>query len=173
LRDLAAQAKLRPLVHPGNSPAENRYRPSRALADFVRARDLTCRAPGCNRPATHCDLDHTIPFPRGATHASNLKCLCRLHHLLKTFWGWQDRQLPDGTVVWTLPDGQTHATTPGSSHLFPPLVVPTGDLPSPPESRPCVGRTAMMPLRTTTRSRNRAARIAAERASPPTPRTAV
>jgi hypothetical protein len=24
--------------------------------------------------------------------------------LLKTFWGWRDRQLPDGTVIWTLPD---------------------------------------------------------------------
>jgi len=24
--------------------------PSHALADFVRARDLTCRAPGCDRP---------------------------------------------------------------------------------------------------------------------------
>ena len=37
----------------------------------------------------------------GSTHASNLKRLCRLHHLLKTFWtgvnGWRDKQLPDGT----------------------------------------------------------------------------
>ncbi|MFN0142789.1 MAG: HNH endonuclease signature motif containing protein [Mycobacterium sp.] len=160
LRDLATQAKLRPLIHPADSPAENRYRPSLALADFVRARDLTCRAPGCNRPATNCDLDHTIPFPHGATHASNLKCLCRLHHLLKTFWGWRDYQLPDGTVMWTLPDGQTYVTTPGSALLFPGLTAPTG---------PCSGRTAMMPLRKTTRAHNRAARIAAERASPPTP----
>jgi len=164
LRDLAAQAKLRSLIHPAQSPAEHSYRPSRALADFVRARDLTCRAPGCDRPATHCDIDHTIPYPSGATHASNLKCLCRLHHLLKTFWGWQDRQLPDGTVIWTLPDGQTYVTTPGSAHLFPTLTAPTG---------PCAGRTAMMPLRKTTRARNRAARIAAERASPSTPRSAV
>jgi len=164
LRDLANQAKLRPLIHPADSPAENRYRPSLALADFVRARDLTCRAPGCDRPATNCDLDHTIPFPHGATHASNLKCLCRLHHLLKTFWDWRDHQLPDGTVVWTLPDGQTYVTTPGSALLFPDLTAPTG---------PCAGRTAMMPLRKATRARNRADRIAAERASPPTPRTAV
>ena len=164
LRDLAIQAKLRPLIHPGDSPAEDRYRPSRALADFVRARDLTCRAPGCNRPATNCDLDHTIPFPHGATHASNLKCLCRLHHLLKTFWGWQDCQLPDGTVIWTLPNGQTYVTTPGSALLFPGLTAPTG---------PCSSRTAMMPLRKNTRAHNRAARIAAERASPPTPRSAV
>jgi hypothetical protein len=49
--------------------------PSQALIDFVRARDLTCRAPGCDRPATHCDIDHTIPFvDGGATHPSKLRC---------------------------------------------------------------------------------------------------
>src|SRR6202007_511235 len=55
------------------------------LADFVRCRDLTCRAPGCDRPAVFCDLDHTVAYADGGrTHASNLKCLCRKHHLLKT-----------------------------------------------------------------------------------------
>ena len=174
LRDLAAQAKLRPLVVPADTVAEAGYRPSRALADFVRARDLTCRAPGCSRPATHCDLDHTIPYPRGATHASNLKCLCRLHHLLKTFWGWQDQQRPDGTVIWTLPNTQTYVTTPGSASLFPILIAPTGELPTPTGAAPDhPQRTAMMPLRKTTRAQNRASQIAAERASPPTPRIAV
>ncbi|REO02017.1 HNH endonuclease, partial [Mycobacterium tuberculosis] len=82
------------------------------LAAFVRARDLTCRAPGCDRPATQCDLDHTIAFADGgATHAANLKCLCRLHHLLATFCGWRAQQLPDGTVIWTLPGNQTYVTT--------------------------------------------------------------
>ncbi len=86
---------------------EPRYTPSRDLADFVRCRDLTCRFPGCDKPAQFCDIDHTVPYPVGPTHPSNLKCLCRFHHLLKTFWngvkGWRDRQLPDGTVVWTSP----------------------------------------------------------------------
>ena len=31
--------------------------------------------------------------------ATNLKCYCRTHHLVKTFWGWRDKQLPDGTVI--------------------------------------------------------------------------
>jgi hypothetical protein len=83
------------------------------LADFVRCRELTCRAPGCDKPATHCDLDHTVPYPVGPTHASNIKCLCRFHHLLKTFCGWADRQLPDGTVIWMSPSGQAHSTHPG------------------------------------------------------------
>ena len=107
-------------------------RPNRAtcasptLADFVRCRDLTCRFPGCDAPAERCDIDHTVPYPVGPTHASNLKCLCRYHHLLKTFWngadGWRDRQLPDGTVVWTAPTGHTYTTYPGSKHLFPDTV---------------------------------------------------
>jgi hypothetical protein len=28
----------------------------------------------------------------------------RKHRLLKTFWGWDDMQLPDGTVIWVLPE---------------------------------------------------------------------
>ena len=75
------RATTREIVHPGDAPPEPRYTPSRSLADFVRCRDLTCRFPGCDRPATHCDLDHTVPYPVGPTHASNLKCLCRFHIL--------------------------------------------------------------------------------------------
>jgi hypothetical protein len=37
------------------------------------------------------------------------------HHLLKTFWGWRDKQLPDATVIWTMPDGHSYITTPGSA----------------------------------------------------------
>jgi hypothetical protein len=84
IAELARSAMLVPL-HPPTG-AESGYTPSAKLAEFVQCRDLTCRAPGCDRPATHCDIDHTIPYADGgATHASNLKCLCRLHHLVKTF----------------------------------------------------------------------------------------
>jgi hypothetical protein len=88
----------------------------------------------------------------------------RYHHLLKTFWGWRDQQLPDGTIIWTLPDGHTHVTTPGSTLLFPALCV-SGD-PPPVVRMPdtqSANRGAMMPIRTHTRAQNRAARIAAER----------
>ncbi|MCA2328805.1 DUF222 domain-containing protein, partial [Mycobacterium intracellulare] len=72
LAELAASATLVPLTHPGDAPPEAGYVPSRALADFVRCRDLTCRWPGCDRPATACDVDHTIPYAAGGpTHASN------------------------------------------------------------------------------------------------------
>ncbi len=62
LRDLASVAKVKPLVVPQGS-AESGYRPSAALAEFVRLRDLTCRFPGCDAPAEVCDIDHTVPFP--------------------------------------------------------------------------------------------------------------
>ena len=163
LRDLAASASVRPLMHPTDAEPEPRYRPSRALADFVRARDLTCRAPGCDRPATDCDLDHTVPYPRGGTHASNLKALCRFHHILKTFWGWRDRQLPDGTVLWLLPDNQVHVTTPGGPLLFPSLGQPSGALPVVADQGSVRGHIVLMPKRRTTRTRDRTRRIAAER----------
>ncbi|MHA2417590.1 HNH endonuclease signature motif containing protein [Mycobacterium avium] len=164
--ELAASARLMPLVHPADAPPENRYTPSAALADFVRCRDLTCRWPGCDRPATECDLDHTIPYAEGGpTHASNLKCYCRTHHLVKTFWGWREQQLPDATLILTSPAGQTYVTTPGSALLFPSLCVPTGEPARPVAagSQPCGERTAMMPTRRRTRGQNRAARVAAER----------
>ncbi|WP_231977624.1 HNH endonuclease signature motif containing protein [Mycobacterium sp. E2989] len=78
IAELAASAKLVPLVHPGDAPPEPGYVPSQALADFVRCRDLTCRWPGCDCPAVACDIDHTVPHAAGGpTHASNLKCYCR------------------------------------------------------------------------------------------------
>ncbi len=170
--DLAARgaAEIRPLIHPGDSPPEPRYRPSAALADFVRCRDLTCRFVGCDRPAECCDVDHTIPYDDGGpTHASNLKLLCRKHHLLKTFWrdrtGWRDEQYPDGTIVWTAPSGQKYRTRPGSRLLFPALCLPTGELPAAPtaDRSPSGDRGAMMPLRPSTRAKDRAQRIEAER----------
>ena len=41
--ELAASARLVPLVHPVDAAPEPRYVSSKALADFVRCRDLTCR----------------------------------------------------------------------------------------------------------------------------------
>jgi len=165
--ELAKTARLQPVIPPVDVP-EPRYIPSAKLADFIRCRDLTCRAPGCDRPAVDCDLDHTVAYSEGGrTHASNLKALCRKHHLLKTFWGWRDKQLPDGTVIWVLPDGQTYVTHPGSALLFPNLCAPTGDLPSPqpPPRRDvrCGNRGFQMPSRVTTRSQSRAHRVDAER----------
>ncbi|KAA8954835.1 HNH endonuclease signature motif containing protein, partial [Mycobacterium sp.] len=77
LRGLAVTAKLKPLLKPSTDP-EPGYRPSAALAEFVRLRDLTCRFPGCDQPAEVCDIDHTIPFPVGPTHPWKVRFVCRI-----------------------------------------------------------------------------------------------
>ncbi|MGB3285138.1 HNH endonuclease signature motif containing protein [Mycolicibacter algericus] len=160
----ATVTKLRP---PAELTTETGYRPSSALAAFVRARDMTCRFPGCDRPATACDIDHAVPHPWGPTHPGNLRCLCRKHHLLKTFWigpgGWSDRQHPDGSIDWTSPTGHTYTTRPASRLLFPGLSLPTA---TPPATTPPVGhqRDLMMPTRRTTRAQDRLRCINTERA---------
>lgn len=162
-------ATVKPLRHPEGLPAEPHYRPSVALAAFVRARDLTCRFPGCDRPASYCDVDHAIAYPFGPTHPANLRCLCRKHHLLKTFWtgpgGWHDIQHPDGTVEWTSPTGHTYTTRPGSRLLFPMLCMPSGAPPATTSpALPTAVRGLMMPTRKRTRIQGRVHRINAERA---------
>ncbi|WP_445165819.1 DUF222 domain-containing protein [Mycolicibacterium sp. Dal123E01] len=155
-------AKVRYLRRPSEEP-EPHYRPSTALDEWVRMRDMTCRYPNCDKPAEYCDVDHTIPWPWGPTHASNLACKCRKHHLLKTFWeGWRDRQHPDGAITWTSPTGGTYRTQPGSRLFLPQWNVTTAALP-PPKGQPPPTIGIMMPTRRKTRAAQRAYRIAAER----------
>ncbi|WP_424385051.1 hypothetical protein [Mycobacterium sp.] len=64
-------------------------------------------------------------------------------------------QLPDGTVEWTSPIGDTYTTKPGWAVFFPALAAPTGELRLPTTS-PAQGRRQ-------TRAAERAVRIASER----------
>jgi hypothetical protein len=88
------------------------YRPPTALADLVRARDGTCRFPGCRRSAAGCELDHLVPFPDGPTSAGNLADECSRHHHLKHDTDWHVVALPDGALEWTSPTGATYRTYP-------------------------------------------------------------
>ena len=162
-------AKVHFVTDPGPEP-ENHYTPSAKLAEFIRMRDMTCRFPGCDLPADRADIDHTLPWPYGATHPSDLKCYCRKHHNLKTWWtgddGWTDQQLPDGTVIVTSPTGNTYTTTPGASLLFPGCNITTTASPPPrgaPPSRP-PGAGTHMAIRKRTRAQDHTYRITAERA---------
>lgn len=167
VRGLARGATFKPLVLPGADDCPG-YRPSVALAEFIRWRDLTCRWPGCDAPVDRCDLDHTVPFPLGPTRGANLKNYCRCHHLVKTFYcgprGWTDRQLADGTIIFTSPTGHEYMTEPGGALLFPALATPIGvpavahdaDPPSP-------NRCLAMPTRRRTRDEDRRLRRDRER----------
>jgi Domain of unknown function (DUF222) len=83
LREMATTANLHPVPLPAPCAGPG-YRPSAKLARFVRCRDLTCRFPGCEAAAAVCQLDHTIPYPFGPTHPSNLKLLCVFHRVHKS-----------------------------------------------------------------------------------------
>ncbi|WJZ02937.1 HNH endonuclease signature motif containing protein [Corynebacterium freiburgense] len=89
--------------------------PGPILQALVRFRDGHCRYPGCMVPPEQCDIDHVINFEAGGwTCLSNLQCLCRCHHNMKT-----DRKLhasitPDGHVAWE--DTDPDATNP-AKHL--------------------------------------------------------
>lgn len=165
VRALIAVGQVAPLIIPRDCTQVG-YRPSAALTEFVGWRDLTCRWPGCDVAAVGCDVDHTVPFPFGVTHASNLKAYCRKHHLIKTFYtgasGWGDRQSPDGTVTFVSPTGHFYTTQPGGALLFPALGVPTGEL-QPADAAPRFGRGLAMPTRRQSREEDRQARIRRER----------
>lgn len=99
----------------------------------------------------------------GSRLVTNIKCLCRKDHLLKTFWGWRDQQLADGTLIWTSPTGQRYVTTPGSALLFPQLCSPTPDIVEPDTLKRRTERTAMMPQRRHSRAESHARYVTAQR----------
>jgi hypothetical protein len=96
-----------------HSQTEHGYRPSRKLQHMVNARNPRCSAPGCERPAARCDLDHSKAWHLGGlTCPCNLAPLCRHHHRLKQANGWWLEQPEPGVLVWRTPTGLTYTTTP-------------------------------------------------------------
>ena len=92
------------------------YRVPAGMAEQVKARDGTCRAPGCEIPAQRCDLDHGVEWrPGGAggpTAETNLAVLHRGHHNLKTSGFWDSDQQLDGSLHWRTATGRKVATYP-------------------------------------------------------------
>jgi hypothetical protein len=109
------------------SVGRERYRIPADLRRAVQIRDVTCRFPGCRRPARRCDVDHVQAWPAGGTDEPNLECLCEKHHRLKHGTGWTPTLEPDGAVRWRSPVGLTYWTQPGG--VWPPR-------PAPPPRRP-------------------------------------
>jgi hypothetical protein len=90
-----------------------RYRPTRALADFIVRRDRTCRGPGCHRQAYQCEIDHRVPYADGGpTSADNCLPLCKTHHLLKHHGGWRLEADGTGGYVWHSPSGHRYRKPP-------------------------------------------------------------
>lgn len=96
------------------------YRPPQALEDLVIARDRTCTSPGCSRPARQCQLDHTVPYPIGATSAGNLDAKCGTDHNLKTVGLFTAARNPlTGDTTWTDRHGTAYVRAPETLPIAP------------------------------------------------------
>ncbi|MCC3290620.1 HNH endonuclease signature motif containing protein [Arthrobacter sp. zg-Y1110] len=83
------------------------------LRRWLRARDGTCRFPGCRVNTANADIDHTIDWARGGpTDHGNLEHLCRRHHRFKTLGYWKACQPTPGVIEWTSPTGRVYRTEP-------------------------------------------------------------
>ncbi|MQA08179.1 MAG: DUF222 domain-containing protein [Pseudonocardiaceae bacterium] len=91
--------------------------PSPGLAEHIRIRDRTCRFPGCPRPATSCELDHSIAHSKGGeTSDGNLGPMCPHHHHAKDHGPWKLEQPKPGHFIWTSPTGDTYEVAPEPLH---------------------------------------------------------
>ncbi|WP_181032503.1 MULTISPECIES: HNH endonuclease signature motif containing protein [unclassified Arthrobacter] len=83
------------------------------LQRWLRARDGTCRFPGCRTNAVIAEIDHTRPWSHGGTtDHDNLEHLCKRHHMFKSRGFWKAQQHSPGIIEWTSPGGRTYRTDP-------------------------------------------------------------
>jgi hypothetical protein len=141
--ELLRLAKTGCPAHPGGDcgcpvlgvPADtDAYTPTGRQETFVTTRDRTCRMPNCGQRVGWADLDHVIAHScDGSTSCTNLCCLCRTDHRMKTFArGWRFVMDPDGTLHVTTPSGVTRTTRPPGLRRPPPAPV----LPEPEDDPP-------------------------------------
>ncbi|MGO1797604.1 MAG: DUF222 domain-containing protein [Microbacterium gubbeenense] len=103
----------------GEVVSVDRYRPSSEQKRVLRARDMTCRFPGCTTPARRSDIDHSHDYARGGrTDVENLSALCETHHMVKHAAGWTLVQLGGGVLEWLSPLGYTYRDEPASRAFF-------------------------------------------------------
>ena len=124
------------LLHHGHT----QRRPTARERAFVKARDRTCRAPGCQRPAMSCDDDHRHDYAKGGpSHRGALCSLCRRHHRLEHEKGFVIHSITAGTYMWEQPNGKLWLVTTDGTLLLanenydppPPELISTMDGPAP------------------------------------------
>lgn len=90
-----------------------RYKPSKALRDFLRVRDEHCRFPGCRRAPEFSEFDHIEDWAAGGgTSVANAQLLCKRHQIYKHVLGWQAVHLGNGSLQWRTPHGTTTVELP-------------------------------------------------------------
>ena len=98
-----------------------RYRPSEALRNLIAARDVTCTADTCTRPASEAQLDHAIDFDGHNTTPANLHLVCGPDHLAVTAGHFIIDAHEDGRALWV-----SHR----SGHAYPSYVDPLHERPT-------------------------------------------
>jgi hypothetical protein len=116
--DSRTEVTIKPVIDLNTRLTAQAYKVPTAIREQVILRDRTCVFPGCARPARRCDVDHIIEYDHdadaegrpqpGPTTTSNLACLCRFHHRLKTHSPWRYRMVEPGIFEWTSPHGHRY-----------------------------------------------------------------
>ncbi|QPE05966.1 DUF222 domain-containing protein [Microbacterium schleiferi] len=118
-RELARGASgwMRVLTHPETgavvSVGRTRYRPPPELVKLVMWRADRCMGPGCGKPASQCQIDHTVAWADGGeTSVTNTAPLCQGHHTVKHHGGWVITHRDDGSLEWISPHGRRYIVKP-------------------------------------------------------------
>nr|AKG47143.1 endonuclease [uncultured bacterium] len=96
LRMLACDAAVVPIVMNGAGQPLDVGRATRTIPDGLRravtARDRGCAHPGCDRPPSWAEIHHILEWEDGGpTRLDNPVMLCRVHHRLMHYSGWNVR----------------------------------------------------------------------------------
>ncbi|TGN66032.1 HNH endonuclease [Nocardioides eburneiflavus] len=129
--DTRTEVTIKPVIDLNTTLTAQTRKVPATIREHVILRDRTCVFPFCTRPARRCDVDHIIPWdddahaegrPQpGPTTTSNLACLCRFHHRLKTHSPWRYAMVEPGVFKWTSPHGHRYRRDhTGTTDLDPP-----------------------------------------------------
>jgi hypothetical protein len=116
--DTRTEVTIKPVIDLNTRLTAQVYKVPADIREQIQLRDRTCVFPGCARPARRCDMDHIIEYDHeaaaecrlqpGPTTTSNLACLCRFHHRLKTHSAWRYEMTAPGVFEWTSPHGHRY-----------------------------------------------------------------
>lgn len=84
------------------------YQPTAPIWRDVVAAHTTCFRPGCDRPATECELDHRMRWPLGPTNPQNLWPACKADHKAKHTPGFAIDMTESGRFALVTPAGFAH-----------------------------------------------------------------